>query len=920
MKRTKILLWVFLSTILFAGSTGLHAQPCNTAPNLCNNPFEICSADTSFCIEDINGSGSFEEWYILDINITPFDFDITFVASNSTIEQVHIWGPFTSHSDSCEYMENDALPTIVSDTLSSSTYALSETPFPGPGKYIIRIRHSYSGGDPFTAYLEFHRTGYYNSVCAPFTCPSVSVSPSSSTICLGSCVSLTASGSTEYTWAPAAGLSATTGSVVTACPSVTTTYTVTETTCNNTATALVTVSNPIALTVGEKNDFCWVKTGGGTPNDNGYDIVVDAAGNSYITGALRGTGIIDNVILQSAGGADGFIVKYNSAGTLQWAARFGSADDDIGLSLDLDDNGNIYVSGYFSGTATFGNNTVTTSGTWDAFLAKYDANGNNIWVNRMGGTSLDYSFHMGVDDNKNIYAVGTTWSDPFVIGTHTITSYGSNDIFVAKFDSVGSVQWVSHCGGTSAESANSLSIDETGNVYIAGVFFSGTATFGSVVLTKVASSDVFVAKFNSAGTVQWAKNAGNSGNNEALAVGCDRKGGVFVTGYYTGTTITFGSTTLTNTSSNRDVFLAKYNTSTGNAVWAKDGGGTGEDAAQGVSFDTYGEPIISGYFTGTASFGGNTITSTGGEDIFISKYDVNGNEKWTKAANGTTANNDEAFGCFIDAENNVFVTGHFHTSAHFDSKTVASTGEKDYFLAKICSSEDHVNICKDSSVTLYASGGGTYTWYPSAGLSSTTGYKVIASPSVTTTYTVIASGNGCNDTSNIVVLVNNCSIACFNCITSFAPEPNKKYIINAWAKEQNAVATKTSYTFPELYVEFPSISVTFGPFKPSGEIIDGWQRIEGEFVVPDTATDIKIKLVSTSGNVYFDDIRVHPFDGMMKSYVYDPVTLRLTAELDERNYATLFEYDEEGKRTRIKKETERGIMTIEESKSNRKKR
>lgn len=163
-------------------------------------------------------------------------------------------------------------------------------------------------------------------------------------------------------------------------------------------------------------------------------------------------------------------------------------------------------------------------------------------------------------------------------------------------------------------------------------------------------------------------------------------------------------------------------------------------------------------------------------------------------------------------------------------------------------------------------------------------------------------------------------IPCHDCISSFAPEPGKTYIISGWAKEQGASPNKTSYTYPEIYVEFPSVSVSEGPFKPTGEIIDGWQRIEGEFMVPANATDINIKLTSSSGNVKFDDVRVHPFDAVMKAYVYDPATLFKVAELDERNYASFIERDEEGKQTRVKKETERGVMTIEESKSNRKKR
>ena len=104
-------------------------------------------------------------------------------------------------------------------------------------------------------------------------------------------------------------------------------------------------------------------------------------------------------------------------------------------------------------------------------------------------------------------------------------------------------------------------------------------------------------------------------------------------------------------------------------------------------------------------------------------------------------------------------------------------------------------------------------------------------------------------------------------------------------------------------------------FIPSGQIIDGWQRIEGTFTA-NSAGAISLYLQALLNDVYFDDIRIFPYEGSMISYVYDPITLRLVAELDERNYAKFYEYDEEGKLIRVKKETEKGVMTIQENRDN----
>lgn len=155
---------------------------------------------------------------------------------------------------------------------------------------------------------------------------------------------------------------------------------------------------------------------------------------------------------------------------------------------------------------------------------------------------------------------------------------------------------------------------------------------------------------------------------------------------------------------------------------------------------------------------------------------------------------------------------------------------------------------------------------------------------------------------------------CSDCISSFAPSPGQ-YIVSAWVKEDQAPAGTTNYSNPYIEIDYANSSQV-NTLSPQGVIIDGWQRIEGLIEIPNSATNMSIKLKSNGGDFFFDDIRFFPKDGSMMSYVYDPVSLRLMAELDERNYATFYEYDEEGKLIRVKKETERGIMTIQENREN----
>jgi hypothetical protein len=162
-------------------------------------------------------------------------------------------------------------------------------------------------------------------------------------------------------------------------------------------------------------------------------------------------------------------------------------------------------------------------------------------------------------------------------------------------------------------------------------------------------------------------------------------------------------------------------------------------------------------------------------------------------------------------------------------------------------------------------------------------------------------------------------ISCNDCIESFAPYQGSKYVLSAWVKEDIIQNGLTSYTGPAIVLRFKlqENDIALDPMFSTGEIIDGWQRIYQEFTIPSDAQNISVDLINNGNNeVFFDDIRIHPFEANMKSFVYDPISMKLVAELDENNYATFYEYDEEGALVRVKKETQRGIMTIKESRNN----
>jgi len=166
----------------------------------------------------------------------------------------------------------------------------------------------------------------------------------------------------------------------------------------------------------------------------------------------------------------------------------------------------------------------------------------------------------------------------------------------------------------------------------------------------------------------------------------------------------------------------------------------------------------------------------------------------------------------------------------------------------------------------------------------------------------------------------NLSAPCVSCLPVQGLIPEKKYLITAWVHDPDLPLSTETIVDAEIKVMFDQGTISGGSSLPSGPIIDGWQQIECEFITPPVYSDFNIELNSLSGIIYFDDVRLFPHDGSMKCYVYDPENLRFVAELDERHFGTFYEYDEEGRLTRIKKETERGIMTIQESKTSTVKR
>jgi Leucine-rich repeat (LRR) protein len=439
---------------------------------------------------------------------------------------------------------------------------------------------------------------------------------------------------------------------------------------------VITVTLPAAC----PGDFVWaqqsVHTSAGTVLS--YTIALDASGNSYVTGYFVGTATFGSTSLTSNGSQDVFVAKYNASGALLWVRQAGGAGFDGGWSIKVDASGNSYVTGAFRGTATFSPTTsLTSAGNFDAFVAKYDASGTLQWVRQVGGANYSFGADLAVDAVGNSYVTGPFVGPATFSPTTSLTSTGSGDVFVAKYDASGILLWVRQAGGTDNDQGRGIALDASGNSYVTGSF-SGTATFGSTTLTSTGSSDVFVAKYDASGTVLWAKQAGGSNGETVYGIAVDASGNSYMTGNFSGTA-TFGSTSLTSTGSD-DIFVAKCDAS-GTVLWAKKAGGATVDEGRGITVDAVGNSYVTGNFSGTATFGSTSLISTGSDDIFVAKYDASGILLWVRQAGGT--DNDQGRGIALDASGNSYVTGPFASTANFGSTTLTSTDGSDIFVAKL---------------------------------------------------------------------------------------------------------------------------------------------------------------------------------------------------------------------------------------------
>jgi hypothetical protein len=420
--------------------------------------------------------------------------------------------------------------------------------------------------------------------------------------------------------------------------------------------------------------------GGGTDADVSRAIATDSQGNSYITGYFTNVNATFAAAnLTNAGGEDIFVAKYSPTGTLLWAQSFGGTGDERGLGISIDANNNCYLTGTVSNTVNFGGTNLVSAGNTDIFVAKLNANTGAVqWAVRGGGVGLDAGYQTVTDAGGNIYLAGNFQATATFGGT-TLISAGSDEILIAKYDPNGNLVWARQAGGGSTDSGRGIGLDNQGNIYISGLFSAPNANFSSTILTPSGgvSNDIFLAKYDTNGLLLWVRQAGGVGNDTALRSMTDGNGNTYMTGYYSGTA-TFGSANLVS-AGGFDIFIAKYDNA-GSVTWAKRAGSTGNDIGYGIAANSLGNVYVSGSFQNMATFDAFNVNSLGGDDIFVARYDVNGNVQWVNRSGNT--GNDIGWAVSMGMKEEANLTGTFQAVATFGANTLNSVGLGDAFIAQ----------------------------------------------------------------------------------------------------------------------------------------------------------------------------------------------------------------------------------------------
>ncbi len=428
---------------------------------------------------------------------------------------------------------------------------------------------------------------------------------------------------------------------------------------------------------GVAGEALWVKQLGSSGVDTGLGIAVDNQDNVIAVGQFNGTVTLGTTTLTSAGGKDIFVAKFAAAtGALVWAKRYGGTLDDWGQAVTTDSARNIYITGLMRDVVDFGGGPLTASGS-DAYVVKLAADGTLGWARKFGGTGYEQGFSIVANDTTAI-VVGSHTNTMIVDGI-TVAAGGTPNSFnafaAALGASNGTAVWAKSFGGTGTDFGYGVTMDSAGNVVLTGSF-ENAADFGGGVLTAAggtSDTDIFLVKLAGAtGAHLFSKRVGSTGFEEATAISTDAANNIVVIGNFRAA-IDFGCGSAVTPTNTEEMFLVKYSQA-GACTWVKNFNAHGSD----VMVNAAGDVSFTGYFAGSISFGGPTLSAAGANDVFAARFNPAGGHLNSVRAGGT---GDEKGNAVAQSANGrFFVTGGFTGFAEFGGMALTSAGADDAFV------------------------------------------------------------------------------------------------------------------------------------------------------------------------------------------------------------------------------------------------
>lgn len=395
-------------------------------------------------------------------------------------------------------------------------------------------------------------------------------------------------------------------------------------------------------------------------NDEATTIATDTTECAIYTGGGTVGALEDQV---KSGGRDAYVTRWSTRGRVAWTRQFGStaADDVSGVAVGP--NHDIYVTGCTWGQIT--NAPEANAGGSDAFLAKYDKNGNQLWVHQMGSAGDDCSNGVAVGISGGVFITGVARGTLAGVGPY----FGSGDAFIVKYSSAGVRQFTKMIGSPLADESNDIAIAPDGKLYIVGYTQEDLHSFTNPGLPspgRFGADDIFIAKYDPVtGAELWLDQRGTSWDERGNAIAVNANNEVFATGY------TEGPLDGQIGSAADDIFVLSYTTA-GAWRWTDVVGSIAQDQGYGIAVDANGAPFVVGHAYDNIG----TAPHAGSGDVVVTKYSRAGSQRWLfeYGESDTERANDAAF--FGDQ---IFVTGHTNS----DLGGAQNNGGNDAFIIEL---------------------------------------------------------------------------------------------------------------------------------------------------------------------------------------------------------------------------------------------